>query len=119
MRIAVPAAGPDPASAAEERFGRAPGFLILDTQSGSWEFAANTQNYDAPQGAGIQSAAHLVNAGVDAVCSPNLGPKAYAVLQQAGIPVYVLQAGSVADNAAACQHGRLPRMDGANQDGHW
>lgn len=119
MKIAIPAAKDDPQSVPEERFGRTPGFLIYDTTTGQWSYLENRQNYDAPQGAGIQSAGKLVDSGVNAVVSPNLGPKAFAVLQQANIPVYNMQPGTVAQNAAACAAGELARMDGANREDHW
>ncbi|HPJ71123.1 MAG TPA: NifB/NifX family molybdenum-iron cluster-binding protein, partial [bacterium] len=49
------------------RFGRASGFLLCDTETGRHSFLPNDQNLNAPQGAGIQAARHVVESGAEAV----------------------------------------------------
>ncbi len=58
MKIAFTTAGEDLQAALDRRFGRAPGFLVVDTATESCEYVANTQNLNAAQGAGIQSGAN-------------------------------------------------------------
>ena len=119
MKIAVPTAENNQHARPEERFGRARGFMVYDSDNKSWTHIDNVQNYNAAQGAGIQSASHLVEAAVNAVCCPNLGPKAYAVLNQAGVAMYMLQDGTIQENVEACIAKKLKPMSSANQEGHW
>jgi len=55
MRIAVTTQGNDLGAQIDFRFGRAPKFLVLDTETMRFDVVANTQSLDLSQGAGIQS----------------------------------------------------------------
>lgn len=59
MKIAVSAQGASLESRFEPRFGRAPGFVIFDTESQQTTFLDNSSNQNLPQGAGIQTAQGL------------------------------------------------------------
>ena len=74
----------------DKRFGRAPGFLIYDTETQTHEFIDNQQNIQAAQGAGIQSAQNIIATGAQCVISGQCGPKALRVLESAGSPKYFL-----------------------------
>ena len=87
MRIAITTAGYGLDSPVETRFGRAPRFLIYHSKTGAFTLLENSQNLDAAQGAGIQSAMHLCNEGVNCVITGNCGPKAFATLDAADIKV--------------------------------
>jgi len=61
----------------------------------------------APGGAGIQSAQLVVDKGVEAVITGNVGPNAYQVLSSAGIAVYVGNFKSVREAVEAYRSGKL------------
>ncbi len=119
MKIAFTTSGKTLDSPLNPRFGRAPGFLIYDTDDRSVEYISNTQNYNAAQGAGIQSAQNLGDAGVSAVVTGHCGPKAYSVLARAGITVYNTSLATVAEALEALQKGELPPAEGPDREGHW
>jgi len=119
MKIAVSATGNDPASAVDQRFGRAKCFFLFDTEEGTFTFHDNAVNLNAVQGAGIQSAKKVVDMGAEAVVTGNVGPKAFSVLNSAGIPVYTGASGTVRDAVDAFQNGALTMVGKATVEGHW
>ncbi|MBN2686259.1 MAG: NifB/NifX family molybdenum-iron cluster-binding protein [Pontiellaceae bacterium] len=119
MRIAVTTAGNDLSAAVDSRFGRSPHFLILDTETGSFGIKENTQNLNAAQGAGIQSAMNLCEENVDCVITGNCGPKAYATLNAAKVEVYIGVDCTVGEAIEKLKRGELKQADSANVEGHW
>lgn len=119
MRIALSAEKPYPESPLDQRFGRARYFMIYDEQKGSWEKMDNTQNLQAPQGAGIQSAANVVNAECGALISGHCGPKAFSALAKAGVEIYTATGGSVQEVLDQYRAGKLRKLDSADVQGHW
>ena len=86
MRIAVTSRGETLDSPIAPRFGRAAGFVIVDTVSGESSFCDNVQNLNAAQGAGIQAAQNVARHGVDCVITGHCGPKAFRTLAAAEAP---------------------------------
>ena len=119
MKIAFTASGDSLDAPLDPRFGRAPGFLIYDTEKSELKSINNEQNLNAAQGAGIQSAMHLVNAEVDCLITGHCGPKAFQVLETANIKVYLCDAKTIADAYALFKEGKLEIADGANAESHW
>ncbi len=120
MKIAVTTAGKTLDAKVDLRFGRAPRFLILDSETGSVEVRENTQNLSAAQGAGIQSAMNLCEQQVDCVITGNCGPKAYATLNAATVDVYVGAADCTVGAAIEkLKRGELEASKEANVEGHW
>ena len=119
MKIAVTTTGNDLEARVDARFGRAPQFLIYDTQSRAFYIKDNEQNLNASQGAGIQSAMNLAAETVDCVITGNCGPKAYATLGAAGIAVYTCKDSTVAEVIQRLQNGELTASTGANVASHW
>jgi predicted Fe-Mo cluster-binding NifX family protein len=119
LKIAFTTSGRSLDSLLDPRFGRAPGFLIYETDDGSTEYISNTQNYNAVQGAGIQSAQNLGGAGVSAVVTGHCGPKAYSVLTRAGIKVYNTNLATVAEALEALRSGDMPAAGGPDRESHW
>jgi predicted Fe-Mo cluster-binding NifX family protein len=117
MRIAVTAQGADLDSAMDPRFGRCRNFVIVDSDSDRFEAFSN-ESVMASGGAGTQSAQSLVNKGVDAVVTGNVGPNAARALEAAGIKVYVATSGTVRDALQAYKEGRLSPVSGATVDSH-
>lgn len=69
-------------------FGRAPRFLVHDTATNVTSILVNDAAAGA-HGAGTGAAALVVQSGAEAVVSGRFGPKAFEVLQAAGIEMYV------------------------------
>lgn len=103
----------------DERFGRAMGFIIYDTQTSSHEYIDNKKNLDAAQGAGIQSAKTVMDAGAGVLITGNVGPKAHAALAAAGIEIFLKNGGTVAEAIEAYRSGLLLKTAAANVEGHW
>lgn len=95
MKIAVASVGEVPESAVEERFGRAPYFLIHDTDTGGFTSLANGGNAAAAHGAGTGTAQTVISEKVDVVVAGRFGPKAEAVLNAAGIKLVAWSQGTV------------------------
>jgi predicted Fe-Mo cluster-binding NifX family protein len=119
MKIAVSAEQRVPESPVDPRFGRAKYFMIHDDQNGHYDAVDNIQNLQAAQGAGIQSAASVVNAGCGVCISGHCGPKAFATLDKAGVAVYSVDGGSVLEAIDAFKRGVLKKLNVADVDGHW
>ena len=64
----------------DPRFGRAPVYLIVDSDSRSVIDVVENQNRDAAHGAGTGAAAAMNTKGVDVVISGRFGPKAFQAL---------------------------------------
>jgi predicted Fe-Mo cluster-binding NifX family protein len=56
MKIAITTSGFDMDAPADVRFGRARGFLIVDTETGNARYLEDREGVSAGQGAGIQAA---------------------------------------------------------------
>jgi len=119
MKIAFSASGGTLESQLDSRFGRAAMFIIIDTETGDHTVLENTQNLNAAQGAGIQSAQHVVSSGATALVTGHTGPKAFKVLSAAGVEIYLSSATSVTDAFEAWKRGELKKIDSADVEGHW
>lgn len=119
MRVAVSSAGTDLSGDVEQRFGRAPRFLLVDPETMDYEVVENQQSLDLPQGAGIQAAENVARHQPSAVLTGNCGPKAFKVLQAAGIDVVVNVQGSIEDAVKAYVRGDYQSAGAPNVEGHW
>lgn len=119
MKIAVTSTGRELSSELDPRFGRAAYFLVVDTDSMTSSVVENAQNLNLPQGAGIQAARTVAEQKVSALITGNCGPKAFRVLNAAGIQVVTGVRGSVSDAIQAYMKGELKPATAPNVDGHW
>jgi len=119
MKVAVTSQGADLTSEVDPRFGRARCFIVFDTDTGGFTPHDNTQNLNAVQGAGIQAARRVADLEVEAVVTGNVGPKAFSVLQQANVKIYLGAKGSVKDAFEQFQSGQLASANEPNVEGHW
>jgi predicted Fe-Mo cluster-binding NifX family protein len=118
-RVAFTAAGRDLDAPLELRFGRAPLFLIYDLDRETFEVIDNEPNLNAVQGAGIQAAEAVIRTGARAVVTGHCGPKAFRVLQAAGVTVHVSQARTISEALAELRSGSLEVARDADVEGHW
>lgn len=119
MKIIVTGSGDKLTDAVDPRFGRASQFLLVDMETGNMTAHDNAQNLNAAQGAGIQAAETVARLGAGAVVTGNVGPKAFRVLSAAGIKVFLVKDGTIADAIARYKKGELSETKESNVEGHW
>ena len=119
MKIAVSASGPDLEARVDPRFGRAPYFLLVDSDTMAWEVISNSLELQAAHGAGIQAAAQVARNQPSVVLTGNCGPKAFRTLQAAGIKVIIGVAGVVKDVVYQYGQGQYQPTHRPNVSGHW
>jgi predicted Fe-Mo cluster-binding NifX family protein len=117
--VVISARGETLDAAVDSRFGRAAFFLAVDVESGTARAYSNQPNLEAAQGAGIQAAETVARLGPEAVVTGNVGPKAFRVLQAAGIKMYLCGETTVAEAVRQFKAGELTEASAANVAGHW
>lgn len=80
-----------------KQFGRAPGFIIFDKDTGTHTYIDNEVNNQNAQGAGIQAAQNIINGGANVLICNQCGPKALKVLSSANVSVYISPIQPLAD----------------------
>ena len=119
MRVAITSQGDNLEGDVDSRFGRASKFLIVDTDTLAFKVIENTQSLDLPQGAGIQAAQNIIPHHPDTVLTGNCGPKAFKVLEAAGVNVVVGVKGKIKEAIQAFLDGKYQTSKEANVEGHW
>lgn len=119
LKVAVSSQGPTLESAVDPRFGRSRYFIVVDTDTRAFSSHDNVQNLNAAQGAGIQAARNVIQLGVSAIITGNLGPKAFATLQAGQIAMYVGVQGTVQEAIDQFVAGKLQPVSQPNVEGHW
>ena len=94
MRVVVSSDGAGLDSTCNETLGRCPFFLFVETETMELEAVPNPA-VEAPSGAGVRAAELVTGAGVRAVVTGRVGPKAMNVLREVGVPVYIASGGTV------------------------
>lgn len=106
MKIAIPMNEKDVKSEVCPSFGRAPYYVIYDTETKASVFLDNGAAASAG-GAGIKASQLLVDNGVGVVIAPRQGENAAKVLADAGVIVYKNIPGSAEDNISAYENNQL------------
>ena len=119
MKVAFTTAGTALQAPLDPRFGRAPRFIVYDLDRDSFEVVDNEKSLSAAQGAGVQAAAVVSHSGADCLVTGHCGPKAFRVLDAAGVRVYLTDAPTVAEALARFRSGALAPTSAADVDGHW
>ena len=102
----------------DQRFGRCPYFLIVDSETGGFEAVQNAAA-GAMGGAGIQAAQSLVGKGVKVVITGNVGPNAYQTLSAAAIVIMLGASGTVRETVERFKSGELRETKSPNVRGHF
>lgn len=84
-KVAITVQGDSLDDPVDPRFGRAAGFLIVDTESMQSEFLSNATTTEMASGAGIQAAQMIADSGAKLLLTGRIGPKALRALGAAGI----------------------------------
>ena len=116
MKIAITSTGPDLESAVDERFGRARYILITDPQANDFEVIDNSADSTARQGAGVQAAQMMADNGVGWVLTGHVGPKAFQVLNMAGIKIGTGTSGTCREVLERFRRGEFTAADVSS---HW
>ena len=119
MRIAITSVGKELDSNLDPRFGRAEYFIIVDPETMAFEVVENAQNINLPQGAGIQAGKTIADNNVDVLITGHCGPKAFKVLQSAGVKIMTGVGGKIADAIKKFNNGELETAAEADVEGHW
>ena len=109
MRVAITSQGPDLNSQVDPRFGRARYLIVIETEGETEEFTLldNSRNLTAAQGAGIQTVKNVVQEGVDAVLTGQVGPTALEALEAARLQIFVGASGTVKHALEELRSGQL------------
>ncbi|HZK33899.1 MAG TPA: NifB/NifX family molybdenum-iron cluster-binding protein [Bacillota bacterium] len=110
MKIAIPVDGRDMDTRVCRSYGRAPYFLIYDTESKESAFIEN-RAARSTGGAGIIAAQLVVDNKVKALLTPRCGQNAADVLKTADIDIYKTETDSVKDNIKSFIAGDLSLLD--------
>ena len=119
MKLAITSTGKELDSNLDPRFGRSAYFMIVDPETMAFEVVENSENLKLSQGAGIQAGKTIVDNHVDVVITGHCGPKAFKVLQQAGVKVVTGAGGTVTDAITQFNDGQLEISAEADVEGHW
>jgi predicted Fe-Mo cluster-binding NifX family protein len=92
MKVCITSQGATLDSPLEDRFGRAPYFIIAESDNGSFDAVKNPYA-DGAGGVGPKAAQVLIAHGVKALISGQVGGNAREVLAAAGIAMYTCRAG--------------------------
>jgi len=119
MKIAIPVGEDNIQSPVDSRFGRATMFLVYNDEDLSSRFIENTQDLQATQGAGLQSATNVIEADATCVILTHCGPKAFKLLSSYDVEVYIAINMTAEKAIEEFKAGKLERMKDADVEGHW
>lgn len=109
MMVCITAQGATPEAKVEERFGRAPYFLFMDSETGSFEAVANPFANGAG-GVGPKAAQLIIDRKAGVLISGMLGGNAKAVLDAAAIAQFTYRsADTVRDAFEAYRNNTIER----------
>ncbi len=111
-KVAVSAAGPDPASEVDPRFGRAPWILVVEPETGEFEAIPNERGA-GPWGPENSPVRFVLDRRVGTVITGRLGPNARGTLGAAGVRIVTGARGRVTDVVREYRAGGL-RPEGAS-----
>jgi predicted Fe-Mo cluster-binding NifX family protein len=118
MKLCITTAGEGLDTAVDNRFGRAPYLVLVDTETMESHTVQNP-GAGAGHGAGVQAAQAVARTGATALLTAHCGPKAFEVLKAAGIDVYAGASGTVREVLAAFEAGKLKKLEQADSDAGW
>ena len=118
MKVAVASTGQTLDSPLDPRFGRCVYFVIVDTPTME-STAISNPGAASGQGAGVQAAQAVANAGAEAVIASNFGPNAHQALAAGEITVCIANGGSVREAVEALRRGELQVLEQASVPAHF
>jgi len=110
MKIAVASTGKTISSRVDDRFGRCPYFLVVDTTSRATETIENPGQGEK-NAAGIRACQMLIAEDIDAIVVKNIGHNAHVTLTGAGMDVYTVVSGTVRAAVEQVKRGKLSPLE--------
>lgn len=117
MKLCISSTGNNLDAAVDPRFGRAAGYLIVDSETGAFEPIDNAAAM-AGGGAGTRASQLIISKGAQAVLTGNIGPNAFAVLNAAGIQIYTGVSGTVRQAVDLYKAGKLAAVGAPTAAAH-
>lgn len=117
MRVVVSAAEQSIEAPMDQRFGRAPWFVLVDTETGEWSAHANAAA-ESGHGAGVEASRAVLGLGAEAIVTGDVGPNAQRTLEAGGVPVYCARGVTVREAVEALKDGTLRRLLGPSAPAH-
>lgn len=105
MKILITSMGKDLDSPFSFSFGRAPYFLIVDTEKMKIIEVIENPGVNLPRGAGV-TAANLAASKSKVILTGNVGPNAYFILTQFGCELYSVMARTVREAIELFKNGK-------------
>ena len=102
----------------DERFGRCPYFLIIDSETMKFRALPN-ESFHSAHGAGIQAAQNIANSRIEVLITGNVGPNAFGVLSASGIKVITGVSGSARQAVEKFKKGQLTETGNPTVGGHF
>ncbi len=119
MKIAISSTGTTMESNVDPRFGRASYFVIVDPENSQIvDVIDNRASQEAAHGAGINAATIVAQSGAEVVLTGRVGPKAFAILQAAGIKVVSEVSGTIQEALEAFRSGSAEFSHGPDCHAH-
>ncbi|UCG12303.1 MAG: NifB/NifX family molybdenum-iron cluster-binding protein [Deltaproteobacteria bacterium] len=118
MKVAISSTGQDLDAEVDPRFGRCRYFVIVDCATKAFEVLDN-QAAMLSGGAGIQAAQMVINAGVDAVITGNLGPNGADTLAAAGVKTHLGASGTGREVLQQYKTSQLQEASGPTVESHY
>jgi len=110
MKICVTSKGAGADSAVEQRFGRSPFFVFVDSESGESKAVENPLVNESG-GVGPRAVQLISGEGADVIITGQLGGNATAALQASGMKVFAYSGtGTVAEAVAQYKEGGLRQL---------
>ena len=120
MKIAITCMEDQINSTLDTRFGRTRHFFFIESDGKPGYFLPNKQNRQAVQGAGIQAAQTVMKENADILITGHCGPKAFKVLQQAGVRIFQSPSNtSLEDALKEFSENKLNELSIPDVEGHW
>lgn len=119
MKIAITSKGPHLEDDVDPRFGRAAYIIVVDTETMDFKAHDNSTNVNAFKGAGIQAATMISDQGAEVLMTGYCGPKAFQVIEAAGVKVVSDIAGTVNQAISKFKTGDVTYTTSANAESHW
>lgn len=116
MRVAVSSTGESLDSPVDPRFGRCPYFIVFDGDKSHRTVRNDGQALG--NGAGIQAAQQMLDLGVDAVVTGDVGPNAFKVLAAGGVRMFVGSRGTVSSAMQSYKNGELRETASSTSPGY-
>lgn len=111
MILCIPSVGPGSGDLIDDRFGRAPYFIIYDTES-ERIIAHRNDSASGMGGVGLKAAQFLISQGVDAVVTGRVGGNALEALKAGAIKVFLYEEkGTVREAISGFLHGSLKEQE--------